>query len=126
VAIAVRDAGEMVSLFRDLFGLETGPPEDVDDHRVRFVETGPAKLELVEALSDDSAVAKFLSARRSGLHHVCLRVPDLDAALAALKARGVRLVDAVARSGAHGARIAFVHPSSTAGILIELKESRSV
>jgi LAO/AO transport system kinase len=126
VGIAVRDAGEMISLLRDLFSLKTGPPEDVGDHRVRFVETGTAALELVEPLSDASAVAKFLSTRRSGLHHICLRVRDLDATLAALKARGIRLVDEVARPGAHGARIAFLHPSSTAGILIELKERRSV
>jgi LAO/AO transport system kinase len=122
VGIAVEDATAMAARFRDLFGLQTDAPEDVAGHRVRFVDTGPARLELVEPLSQESAVAKFLSARGSGLHHLCLRVPDLDAALAALKARGVRLVDEAARSGAHGARIAFVHPSSTAGILIELKE----
>jgi methylmalonyl-CoA/ethylmalonyl-CoA epimerase len=110
----------MVALFRDLFSLETDCPRT-------WVSIGcglsirPATLELVEPLSPGSAVAKFLSAHKSGLHHICLRVPDLDAALAALKARGVRLVDEVARPGAHDARIAFLHPSSTGGILIELK-----
>jgi LAO/AO transport system kinase len=122
VGIAVRDATEMVAAFRDLFGLETGAPEDVGAHRVRFIDTGPVTLELVEPLSEGSAVGKFLSTRGAGLHHVCLRVPDLDATLAALKARGVRLVDEVARQGADGARIAFLHPSSTGGILIELKQ----
>ncbi len=122
VGIAVPDSAEVAALFRKLFGLETGVPEDVGIHRVRFVETGPAALELVEPLSEASPVAKFLSARGSGLHHICLRVPDLEAALVALKAHGVRLVDEAARPGAHGSRIAFLHPSSTAGILIELKE----
>ena len=74
VGIAVQDATEMVALFRDLFSLETDAPEDVGVHRLRFVDTGPATLELVEPLSPGSAVAKFLSAHKSGLHHICLRV----------------------------------------------------
>jgi len=122
VGIAVRDAAEFVALFEQVFGLSTGEPEDVGQHRVRFVDTGGATLELVEPLTPDSPVAKFLETRGAGLHHVCLRVKDLDAALATLAARGVQLIDRTPRPGALGSRIAFLHPSSVKGILVELKE----
>ena len=122
VGIAVGEAGEFAALFGRLFALHTGEPEDVGRHRVRFIETGGATLELVEALDPDAPVAKFLGTRGPGLHHVCLRVADLDAAMAALRERGVRFIDEHPRSGAHGSRIAFLHPSSTGGVLVELKE----
>jgi LAO/AO transport system kinase len=122
LGIAVADPQPFVALFRDLFGLSTGEPEDVGRHRVRFVETGGTTLELVEALEPDSPVAKFLRQRGEGLHHLCLIVEDLDAALAALTAKQVRLIDERPRPGAHGSRIAFLHPSGTRGLLIELKE----
>jgi LAO/AO transport system kinase len=123
VGIAVRDAAAFVDLFARLFGLSTGEPERIGPHQVRFVDTGAATLELVEALADDAPVAKFLAARGDALHHICLRVPDIDAALAALRAHGVRLIDEVPRPGAHGSRIAFLHPSSAGGLLVELKEA---
>jgi methylmalonyl-CoA/ethylmalonyl-CoA epimerase len=88
---------------------------------VRFIDSGDAAIELVEPLSSDSPIARFLASRGSGLHHLCLRVPDIEAALARLASLGVRLVDEAPRPGAHGARIAFVHPASTGGILVELK-----
>ncbi len=122
VGVAVADPQPLVALFRDLFDLATGEPEDVGRHRVRFVETGGTTIELVEALEPDSPVAKFLAQRGAGLHHVCLVVEDIDAALAALVAKHVRLIDERPRPGAHGSRIAFLHPSSTHGLLIELKE----
>jgi LAO/AO transport system kinase len=122
VGIAVDDVAPFIELFDRLFGLSTGEPEDVGPHRVRFVDTGAATLELVEPLTDDTPVTKFLAARGSGLHHVCLRVPDVDAAVAGLREKGVRLIDETPRRGAHGSRIAFVHPSSTGGILVELKQ----
>jgi LAO/AO transport system kinase len=124
VGIAVADASELVSLFQTLFQLHTGPPEDVGRHRVRFVETGDATLELVEPLQPDSPVAKFLEKRGTGLHHVCLRVKDIDAAMAALRNSGARFIDETPRQGAHGSRIAFIHPSSVGGLLVELKELR--
>ncbi len=123
VGVAVRDAAQVAELFARLFGLASRAPETVAEHRIQFVGAGSASLELVEALTPDSPIAKFLGARGQGLHHVCLRVPDIDAALARLKALGVRLVDDAARPGAHGSRIAFLHPASTGGILVELKES---
>jgi methylmalonyl-CoA epimerase len=128
VGIAVRDASEYAALFDRLFGLPTGPSEDVGLHRLRFVETGPAgsaTLELIEPLSPESPIGKFLDARGAGLHHICLLVKDIDAALAALKAKGVRLIDETPRTGAHGSRIAFLHPSSANGLLIEIKQPAS-
>jgi LAO/AO transport system kinase len=122
VGIAVDDARGLVALFLDLFGMTADAPEEIGSHRVRFVESGAATIELVEPLAPDSPVARFLGAHGTALHHLCLSVPDIDAALVALKARGVRLVDETARPGARGARVAFLHPSSTAGILIELKQ----
>jgi len=124
VGIAVQDAADYTTLFEKLFGLSTDEPEPVGPHRVRFVDTGDATLELVEPVTPDAPVAKFLAARGAGLHHVCLRVRDIDAAVASLRARGVRMIDEHARPGAHGSRIAFLHPSSANGLLIELKQPR--
>jgi LAO/AO transport system kinase len=122
VGVAVDDAAALVEMFQRVFGLATGAPEDVGVHRVRFVETGDSTIELVEPLAPESPVAAFLQKRGPGLHHICLRVDDIDAVLAALEARGVRLIDQVPRPGAHGSRIAFIHPSSAGGLLIEIKE----
>jgi methylmalonyl-CoA epimerase len=91
--------------------------------RAHFLPVGEARLELLEATSTESPIAKFIDKRGPGLHHITLRVPDLRAALAALKARGVRLIDEQPRPGAEGSLIAFVHPSATGGVLVELKQS---
>jgi LAO/AO transport system kinase len=122
VGIALADAPGLAAVFARLFGLRTGEPEDVGPHRLRFVEAGEATLELVEPLRDDAPVAKYLATRGPGLHHICLRVADVDAALASLEALGVRLIDRTPRRGAHGSRIAFLHPSATGGVLVEIKE----
>jgi methylmalonyl-CoA epimerase len=110
-------------MFETLFGLRTSDAEDVGLHRLRFVETGDTTVELIEPISPDAPVAKFLASKGQGLHHVCLRVPDIDAALVSLKAKGVRLIDEQPRPGAHGSRIAFVHPAATNGLLVELKQA---
>jgi len=122
LGIAVPDATALREMFARVFGLATDEPEDVGQHRVRFVQTGETTLELVEPLSPDSPVARFLDKRGAGLHHVCLRVTDIDAALARLKGLGVQLIDEEPRAGAHGSRIAFIKPASAGGLLIELKE----
>jgi LAO/AO transport system kinase len=122
VGIATADAGKFAAIFARLFGLATDEPEQVGKHRIRFIQTGDATLELVEAVADDAPVAKFLEQHGPGLHHVCLRVTDIEATLADLKARGVPLIDEVPRRGAHGSRIAFIHPSDTGGVLVELKQ----
>ena len=122
LGVATADAAEFIDLFARLFGFTTGEPEDVGQHRVRFVETGDTTIELVEPRSPESPVAKFLRSRGAGLHHLCLRVPDIDQAMAVLRQKGVRFIDEAPRPGAHGSRIAFIHPTSTAGLLVELKQ----
>ncbi|HKV99523.1 MAG TPA: methylmalonyl Co-A mutase-associated GTPase MeaB [Vicinamibacterales bacterium] len=123
IGVAVSDVAALTEMFAALFGLRTSDAEDVGLHRLRFVETGDTTIELVEPLSPDAPVAKFIANKGPGLHHFCLRVPDIDAALAALKAKGVKLIDEVPRGGAHGSRIAFIHPASTRGLLVELKQA---
>jgi LAO/AO transport system kinase len=122
VGIALRDAQPLKACLERLFGLTADAPEDVGPHRLCFVGTGDATLELVEALSDDAPVAKYLAAHGEGLHHICLRVPDIDRALAALAELGVKVIPPAPRRGAHGSRIAFLHPSETAGLLVEIKQ----
>lgn len=125
VGIAVAALDEALAFYRDALGLEIGPPEEVASQRVRvrFVRgAGDALVELLESTAADSPIAKFLAKRGPGLHHVALRVADVAAALAELKARGVRLIDEAPRPGAHGSRVAFVHPSSAHGVLVELIE----
>src|SRR5882672_3484581 len=91
--------------------------------RAHFVPVGESKLELLEATAPDSAIAKYVEKRGPGLHHITLRVENLHAALAQLKARGARLIDEQPRPGAEGALVAFIHPSSAHGVLVELKQS---
>jgi methylmalonyl-CoA epimerase len=122
VGVAVADATELVSLFDRLFSLATDSPEDVGQHRVRFVGTAGTTIELVEPRTAESPVAKFLQKRGPGLHHLCLLVPDIDASMAALKQRGVQFIDEQPRPGAHGSRIAFIKPASVGGLLVELKQ----
>jgi len=124
VGIAVADIAEAVAFYRDALGLPVDAPEDVASQRVRahFIPAGGAALELLEATAPDSPIAKYLAKRGAGLHHITLRVDDIAASLARLKASGVRLIDEVARPGAHGSLVAFVHPASAHGVLVELKE----
>ncbi len=124
IGIAVGDLAQALAFYRDALGLEVEPPEEVASQRVRahFVPVGEAALELLEPTAPDSPIAKFIEKRGPGVHHVTLRVDDIREALARLKARGVRLIDEAPRAGAEGALIAFVHPASTHGVLVELKQ----
>jgi methylmalonyl-CoA/ethylmalonyl-CoA epimerase len=126
IGIAVGDLEASLAFFRDVLGLELEAPEEVPSQRVRahFLQAGEAALELVEPTAGDSPIAKFVERRGPGLHHVALRVDDIVAALAELKARGVRLIDEAPRPGAHNSLVAFIHPSSTHGVLVELKQGR--
>lgn len=125
IGIAVSSLSESLAFFRDVLGLEVEPPEEIESQGVRahFVTAGDATLEILEPTRVDSPVAKFVAKRGPGLHHVALRVDDIVAALADLKARGVRLIDETPRPGAHGALVAFIHPSSAHGVLVELKQA---
>ena len=124
VGIAVGDLAQALAFYRDALGLEVEPPEEVASQRVRahFVPVGEAALELLEPSAPDSPIAKYIEKRGPGVHHITLRVDDISEALARLKARGVRLIDESPRAGAEGALIAFVHPASTHGVLVELKQ----
>lgn len=124
VGVAVGDVELSLAFFRDVLGLHVEPVEEVASQKVRahFLHLGPSSLELLDATAPESAIAKFVEKRGPGLHHLALRVEDIDAALAYLSARGVRLIDTVARPGAEGARVAFIHPSAAHGVLVELKE----
>ena len=124
VGIAVRDLESSLAFFRDALGLEVEGAEDVAAQQVRaqFINTGPSSLELLQATSPDSPIARFLEKRGPGLHHITLRVDDIHAALAELRRRNIRLVDDEPRPGAEGASVAFIHPSSAQGVLVELKQ----
>jgi len=124
VGIAVRDIEEALAFYRDRLGLEIEAPEDVTSQRVRarFVPVGDSSLELLEATGPESPIAKYVEKRGPGLHHLTLQVDNIHDALAQLKARGAKLIDEQPRAGAEGALVAFIHPSSAHGVLIELKQ----
>jgi methylmalonyl-CoA/ethylmalonyl-CoA epimerase len=126
VGIAVKDLGAALAFYRDALGLEIEAPEEVTSQRVRahFIPVGHSNLELLEATAADSPIAKYVEKRGPGLHHITLRVDDVFAAVAHLKARGIRLIDESPRPGAEGSTIAFVHPSATHGVLVELKQQQ--
>ena len=126
IGIAVRDLDTALVFYRDALGLELeGVVEEVASQHVRaqFVSAGPARLELLEATSPQSPIARSIERRGPGLHHLTLRVDDIVAVLARLKARGVRLIDEEPRMGAGGRLVAFIHPSAAHGVLVELLES---
>jgi LAO/AO transport system kinase len=125
IGIAVKDLDAAMAFYRDALGLELAETEDVASQRVRahFIEVGGPKLELLEATSPDSPIAKYIDKRGPGIHHITLRVKDIHAALARLKEKGVRLVDESPRPGAEGALVAFIHPSAAHGVLVELKQT---
>jgi methylmalonyl-CoA epimerase len=121
LGIAVKSLGAAKSIYEKL-GLSVSPEETVEQEKVRLVmvPVGESRLELLEATSEDSTIARFIAKRGEGLHHVCMRVPDLEAAVVKLKRDGVRLVSDEIRTGAGGHRYVFVHPESTGGVLLEL------
>ncbi|UCD37997.1 MAG: methylmalonyl-CoA epimerase [Fidelibacterota bacterium] len=122
IAVAVEDLDEPARIFQHLFNIENRKTEEVTDQQVitDIFDTGGGKVEFLKATSDDSPISKFLRSRGPGLHHIAFQVDDLEAWLAHLKERGVELIDEEPRTGAEGCRIAFLHPRSTAGVLVEL------
>ena len=122
IGIAVRSLAS-AKIYVDL-GLTIEHVETVETQRVKtaFLSVGDSNLELLEPTSPDSPIAKFIEKRGEGIHHICLRVDDLDAHLARLKAEGFRLINDAPVPGAHGCRVAFLHPSAGNGVLIELSE----
>jgi methylmalonyl-CoA/ethylmalonyl-CoA epimerase len=122
VGVAVTSIAAALPFYRDVLGLPVAAPESADGATIVAVSLGATQLEFLESADPAGPVARFLARRGPGLHHVCLRVPDLDDALARCRAAGYRLIDETPRPGAHGRRVAFIHPSATAGILLELTD----
>ena len=124
LGIAVKSLTAAKAIYEKL-GLAVSPEETVEHEQVRLVmvPVGESRLELLQATSEDSTIAKFIAKRGEGLHHVCLKVPDLAGAVQRLKKHGVRLVSEDIKIGASGHRYVFVHPSSTGGVLLELVQA---
>ncbi|MDQ2930190.1 MAG: methylmalonyl-CoA epimerase [Gemmatimonadota bacterium] len=122
IGIAVRAIDEILPFYRDLLGLDEHPLDDSDGARIAGLAAGDQLVELLEPRSPDSPISKFLERRGPGIHHICFAVQDLDSTLARCRATGIRLIDETPRMGAEGKRIAFLHPASTGGVLIELTE----
>ncbi len=122
VGIAVKSLDASIPFYRDVLGMEFEGTEVVAEQKVKvaFLVVGESRIELLEPTSDDSPVAKFLEKNGEGTHHIAYQVDDLAAALADLKAKGVRLIDETPRRGAHGSLIAFIHPKASGGVLTEL------
>ena len=124
IGIAVKSLAEAVKVYREAMGLEVSGYDQVDDQgvRVAMLPVGESRIELLEPMSAGSPIDKFMSKRGEGIHHIAVRVDNIELALDRLKASGVRLIDSTPRQGAHNTRIAFVHPASTHGVLLELVE----
>jgi len=124
IAIVVEDLDTSLAFWRDALGLPLTLVEDVPEQQatVAFLPTSESEVELVKPSTDSSGVARFLAKRGPGLHHICFEVDDLAATLARLKAKGIRLIDETPKLGAGGQKIAFVHPESAQGVLVELYE----
>ncbi len=124
VNIATPDAAATAAVFQDLFGLSMVKSTTVEDQGVRVIklDAGGSYLEFTEPTGPDTPVGRFLAKNRPGLHHICLRVPDIHAAVAHLKERGARLINEEPTLGAMGLPIVFVHPGSCGGVLVELIE----
>jgi len=122
IGLATRQLDEGLALWRDALGLEVDATEEISEQgvRVAMLAIGDTHVELLEPTSPESPVGKFLAKRGPGIHHVAVAVEDIHAALADLKRRGARLIDETPRVGARGCLVAFIHPTTTDGVLLEL------
>jgi len=125
LGIATKGIDAALKFWADALGLENVHTEVVEDQKVRvaMLPIGESRIELLEPTSEDSPISKFLEKRGGGIHHIAVEVEDIEAALAGLKAKGMRLIDESPRIGAEGCLVAFVHPSSANGVLLELVQS---
>jgi len=125
IGIAVNSLEAVLPFYRDNLGMVFDGIEEVAEQKVRvaMLQIGESKIELLEPTSPDSPVAKFLEKSGPGIHHIAYEVSDIEAAIARLQKKGVRMIDAAPRHGAHGTKIAFVHPKSSTGVLTELCQS---
>jgi methylmalonyl-CoA/ethylmalonyl-CoA epimerase len=118
----VRDLDALLPFYRNVLQLEDVPLDDADGARIAGLAAGESLVELLESKDPTSPIGKFVAGRGPGIHHICFAVDDLDAALDRCRAAGLRLIDQTPRIGAEGKRIAFIHPSSTGGVLVELSD----
>jgi methylmalonyl-CoA/ethylmalonyl-CoA epimerase len=118
----VRALDELIPFYRDVLGMHLVPLDDADGARIAGLRAGEALVELLEPATAESPIGKFMTKRGPGIHHVCFEVDDLDGVLERCRAAGIRLIDETPRLGAEGKYIAFLHPSSTGGVLVELTE----
>ena len=124
IAIAVNDLEEAAPFYQDILGLSLGGVEIVEAQKTRvgFFRIGESNIELVQPSAPDSPLTKFLETKGPGIHHICLEVDDIEKEIRAYLERGAKMVDQTSRSGAHHTRVAFIHPKSANGVLIELVE----
>lgn len=124
LGIATKSIAESLKFWQDSLGLENVHTEVVEEQKVRvaMLPIGESRVELLEPTSDDSPISKFLEKRGGGIHHIAVEVENIEASLAKLKAEGARLIDETPRIGAEGCLIAFVHPATTGGVLLELTQ----
>jgi methylmalonyl-CoA/ethylmalonyl-CoA epimerase len=122
LGIAVRSLDGMIPFYRDVLGLPEVPLDDADGARIAGLAAGDSLVELLEAQTPDSPIGKFVDKRGPGIHHICFAVDDLDETLQRCRRAGIRLIDDTPRLGAEKKRIAFLHPASTGGVLVELTE----
>ena len=127
IGIAVESIEKWLGFYKDVLGLEYTGSEEVAEQKVRvaFLKIGESQFELLEPTSDDSPIAKFIEKRGGGIHHIAIKVNDIEAALARHHEAGARLIDDKPRIGAHNMRIAFIHPKTSGGVLLELCEAPS-
>ena len=122
IGLAVSDLDQILPFYRDILGMPEVPLDDADGARIAGLAAGDSLVELLEARSPESPIGKYVAKRGPGIHHICFSVDDLDGTLTRCKAFGIRVIDETPRLGAEGKRIAFLHPASTAGVLVELSE----
>jgi methylmalonyl-CoA/ethylmalonyl-CoA epimerase len=127
LGIATLGLNEAMGRMARLFDLEADHTEEVPEQKVKtaFFPVGESTLEYLESTDPEGPVGKFLAKRGPGIHHVCFEVDDIEAAVAQLLAKGVRMIDQAPRNGAHGCRVAFIHPAETGGVLMELSQGKS-
>ena len=126
IGVAVKNLNEAMRMYREGLGLEIEGTEEVKEQRVKvaFIPVGETRIELIESTDPNGVIAKFIERRGEGIHHIALEVDHIEEALQKLKERGVQLIDEKPRIGAHGMKIAFLHPRSTKGVLLELCEKQ--
>jgi|SRR5665213_339409 methylmalonyl-CoA/ethylmalonyl-CoA epimerase len=122
VGIAVESLAAILPFFRDVLGMAEVPMSDSDGARIAAVQSGESLIEFLEPAAPDTPIGKYVAKRGAGIHHICVAVPDIEQTLETCRSAGIQLIDEAPRLGAEGKRIAFLHPKSTGGILVELTE----